>query len=309
MLLVLYGREAFFIYEIKMMGAVLMEEANTIEERIVGYLGPRGTYSEEVALKLYKNLTGRFIFIPYNGIDSVIRAVNAGEVSEGVVPVENSVEGSVNITLDSMAHDVNLVITREIIQPIRNNLLVKHGTKEIKTIISHPQPLAQCRQYLAKYFPEAELKPVESTAKAAYLVASEVKNCAAIASAQAGEIYGLKSYANDIQDFSGNCTRFIVVQKTSEKLDMDGDCKTSLICRINGETPGSLCDILVEFAERNVNLTKIESRPARTKLGEYIFFFDIEGNLSDKKVHDAIAAVQRKSLWFKNLGSYPVFRV
>lgn len=285
----------------------MMSLANeSIEERVIGYLGPRGTYSEEVALKLYKDMAGRFIFIPYTGIDNVIRAVDRGEIDECVVPVENSVEGSVNITLDSLAHEVNLVITKEMIQMVRHNLLIKNNTKKIDVIVSHPQALAQCRQYLARQFPEAQLKTVDSTAAAAYLVASGAENHAAIGSAQAGEIYGLKNYAADIQDHSGNCTRFIVLKKTPEISATKGDYKTSVICRINGKTPGSLCDILIEFAKRNVNLTKIESRPTRTNLGEYVFFFDIEGNLSDAKVHEAIAAVQLKSLWFKNLSSYPV---
>lgn len=280
---------------------------DSIKERVVGYLGPRGTYSEEVALKIYKNRPGRFVFIPYTGIDNVIRAVDKGNVSECVVPVENSVEGSVNITLDSLAHEVNLVITREMIQIVRHNLLIKNNTRKIDVIASHPQALAQCRQYLARQFPEAQLKTVDSTATAAYLVASGAENHAAIGSTQAGEIYGLKNYAADIQDHSGNCTRFIVLKKAPEFFATEGEYKTSVICRINGETPGSLCDILVELAKRDVNLTKIESRPARTNMGEYIFFFDVEGNLSDAKVHDAIAAVQLKSLWFKNLGSYPVY--
>lgn len=286
----------------------MMELVNeAVEKETIGYLGPKGTYSEEVTWELYKASEEKYIFRPYTNIDLVIRAVEKGEISSGVVPVENSVEGSVNVTLDSLAHDANLVITREIIQPIRNNLLVRSETNEIEVILSHPQPLAQCRQYLMLHFPNAKLKAVESTAMAAALVADGAKNTAAIAGTLAGKIYGLTNYATDIQDFDGNCTRFIVVKKIPDDFKKNVRYKTSVICRINGESPGSLCDILVEFAQRNVNLTKIESRPARTNLGEYIFFLDIEGSYRDNTVRDALIAVKQKSLWFKNLGSYPMY--
>ncbi|EAX47127.1 Prephenate dehydratase [Thermosinus carboxydivorans Nor1] len=275
-------------------------------ERIVGYLGPRGTHSEEVALCLYRGEKGRFI--PFASIDAAIRAVETGEVMECLVPVENSLEGSVNITLDTLAHDVNLFITREMVWPVKHNLLVKAGTKHINVVVSHPQALAQCRHYLARFYPGVELKPVESTAEAAYLVASGAKNHAAIASLRAGEIYGLETVAADIQDNPNNYTRFIVLAQRPADV-RSGRRKTSVVCQINGERPGSLCDVLQEFARRNVNLTKIESRPARTGLGVYIFFLDIDGDIDDDNVHAAVSAVKLKSLWFKNLGSYPVYAV
>jgi len=277
-----------------------------VVDRVIGYLGPRGTHTEEIALGLYKGEWGRFT--PFLSIDAVIRAVEAGEVTECVVPLENSLEGSVNITLDTLAHEVNLYITKEIIWTIRHNLLAKANTKNINVILSHSQALAQCRHYIEQHYPGVAVKPVESTAEAAYIVAGGAANHAAIGSRRAGEIYGLETVASDIQDNANNCTRFIVLSKAMEQ-PQTKHCKTSIVCQIKGEKPGSLCDILQDFASRGVNLTRIESRPARTGLGEYIFFLDMEGSLEDEKVNTAIAAVQLKSRWFKNFGSYGVYTI
>jgi prephenate dehydratase len=280
----------------------------TVDSRVasskkVGYLGPRGTFSEEIALRFYRQADGAFL--PYNSIDAVIQAVATGEVSEGIVPVENSVEGSVNITLDMLAHKVDLFIVRELIQPIRHNLLVQEGTRHVNKVLSHAQALAQCRDYLSRRYPEAELVSVESTAAAAYQTASGLKNSAAVGSLRAAQVYGLQVLATDIQDNPNNATRFLELAKQPVTGGPPA-YKTSVVCRINGEKPGSLYEILGEFASRRVNLTKIESRPAQIGLGTYIFFFDIEGCGEDVDVAAAVDAVRRKSLWFKNLGSYSV---
>ncbi len=272
----------------------------------VAYLGPRGTFSEEIALGFYRGIEGTFT--PYASIDAVIRAVADGEAAEGIVPVENSLDGSVNITLDTLAHEVDLYIVREMVRPIRHNLLARADTRHINVILSHPQALAQCRQYLRQHYPGAELVAVESTAAAAYQVASGAKNHAAVGSLRAAQLYGLETVAADIQDNPHNSTRFIVLARDAAAA-AGPRTKTSLICQINGEKPGSLCEILGEFASRQVNLVKIESRPARTGLGFYIFFLDAEGSLAEDRVHDAVAAVRAKSIWFKNLGSYPVYHV
>ncbi|GBG56674.1 prephenate dehydratase [Sporomusaceae bacterium FL31] len=283
-----------------------MYSGQTAVERTVGYLGPRGTHSEEIALGLYKGEWGQFV--PFTSIDGAIRAVEVGTVTECVVPIENSLEGSVNVTLDTLAHEVNLSITKEIIWSVRHHLLVRPDTKHIHVIVSHSQALAQCRSYINQFHPNAEVKAVESTAEAAYLVASGAPNHAAIGSGRAGEIYGLESKSTDIQDNDKNCTRFVVLSKQPH--DPTGErCKTSIVCQIKGEKPGSLCEMLQDFATRDVNLTRIESRPARTGLGEYIFFLDIAGTVNQDKVKSAVAAVQLKSRWFKNLGSFGVYTI
>lgn len=281
-------------------------QSQLADERTIGYLGPRGTHSEELALGLYKGQWGRFV--PFTSIDGAIRAVANNTVTECVVPIENSLEGSVNITLDTLAHEVDLVITREIVWAVRHHLLVKPDTRDIEVIVSHSQALAQCRNYINRYYPEAEVRAVESTAEAAYIVASGAKNHAAIGSSRAGQIYSLEARVSDIQDNDKNCTRFVVLSKQPES-PCGERCKTSIVCQIKGEKPGSLGELLLEFSERAVNLTRIESRPARTGLGEYIFFLDIEGATSQEQVRSAVQAVQLKSRWFKNLGSFQVYAI
>lgn len=271
-------------------------------ERKIAFLGPHGTFSEETALSCYQGADVRFI--PYAGIDGVIRAVADGEADEGVVPVENSLDGSVSITLDTLAHEVDLYIVRETIRSVRHSLLAKDATDRIDVILSHPQALAQCRRYLRENHPAAALAPTDSTAAAARQVAEGAAGRAAIASAGAAGLYGLKVIATAIEDTPLNTTRFIVLARRPAAVGGQ-PCKTSLICQINGEKPGSLYEILGEFAARQVNLTRIESRPARTGLGFYIFFFDAEGSLAEENVRTAVEAVRAKSLWFKSLGSYP----
>lgn len=282
---------------------------NNIQTLTVGFLGPKGTYSEEMALSIYSK--EQAVLVPYSSISSVIRAVETGEVSQGVVPIENSIEGSINITLDMLAHDVHLFITQEKIKSIHNYLLVNKHTWQaspeggnIHMIISHEQPLAQCRNYINAHFPNAKIKVVESTSAAAGLVASGEIGWAAICSQRAAQIYDLKIAAGNIQDNDSNRTRFIVIKKSPDAFLPNGCYKTLLVCRINGERPGALYELLSEFVKRSINLTKIESRPARTSLGEYIFFFDIDGGIHTENIKELVTAVEAKTLWFKNLGSY-----
>ncbi len=269
----------------------------------VGFLGPRGTYSEEVAGNLFGNDA---LLMPYSSIDAAIRAVASGEIPECVVPIENSVEGSVNITLDTLAHEVELYISREIVMPIRHNLLAREVLRDVGLILSHPQALAQCRRTLSRFYPLAGYRAVESTAEAARKVAEGESGLAAIGSRSAAELYGLAVIAADIQDTVSNCTRFVTLGMFPVDQTGAGPWKTSIVCQIDGSKPGSLYGILAEFAEREVNLTKIESRPARTGLGEYLFFFDLEGGVGEQSVRQALHAIAAKSLWFKNLGSYQV---
>jgi len=233
----------------------------------IGYLGPAGTYSEEAAIKFSQRIIDASV-IPVSDIQAVIRAVAEGQVEYGVVPLENSLEGSVNITLDTLAHDVELFIVREIVLPIHHTLFVRDRLVPVETIASHPQALAQCRRYLALRYPNAVIRPVESTAAAAELAAKGLVS-AAIASTRAGQLFGLIPLEQEIQDHHCNQTRFVALSRQPETA---GATKMSLVCRIRGDKPGTLYDMLSEFAKRGVNLTRIESRPARTGLGEYIFF-------------------------------------
>lgn len=283
-----------------------MEKHNEINTAgTVGYLGPNGTHSEEAVCRLYPG--NMRPLKSYSRIDMVFQAVASGEIAEAVVPIENSLEGSVNITLDTLARDVGLWIVGEVIWPVKHHLLVKPGTSEIRTIISHMQALAQCREYLGAHYSHVKQTAVESTAQAARLVAAAAATDgnAAIGSAIAARFYGLEVAAAEIQDSGHNATRFVVVRRQPAEF-CPGEGKTSLAFQIDGARAGSLYKILNEFASRKINLTKIESRPARVGLGVYIFFIDVEGSLQDRPVREACEAVQRQALWFKNLGSYPV---
>ena len=280
-----------------------METGEIKTRYLVGFLGPHGTYSEEAAQNLFDDTIA--LLQPYSSIDAAIRAVAAGEIPECVVPIENSLEGSVNVTLDTLAHEVELLITREIVMPVRHNLLAREAGRGVKLVLSHPQALAQCRRTLARLYPTAACRSVESTADAARRVAEGETGLAAIGSRNAAILYGLDVIAADIQDTASNCTRFVTLKVQPADRTESGRWKTSIVCQIDGSKPGSLYRILAEFAERGVNLTKIESRPARTGLGAYLFFLDMEGGCGEERIREALVAVEAKSFWFKNLGSYP----
>ena len=277
------------------------ETMSSNKNNIVGYLGPQGTHSEDVCSHFYPK--DQWVFQSYGTIDGCIRATANGTITESIVPIENSLEGSINITLDTLAHEVNLFITKEIVWPIHNHLLTKSPDTEIHTIVSHAQPLAQCRHYLAKHYPHAKLEAVVSTVEAVRIVANGAKNHAAIANMNASKLYDMTVLAADIQDHPHNCTRFVMLGKEPATY-VKGNWKTSIVCKIKGDKPGSLYHLLQELASHHVNLVRIESRPARTELGEYIFFMDMEGSIEETNVRTAITALENKSLWFKNFGSY-----
>lgn len=272
----------------------------------IGFLGPRGTFSQEALEKYLKDLDGYEIF-DYITIPELIAAVQNGELDEAILPIENSIEGAVNVTLDTLAFDVDLKIKAEVVIEIRQNLLVKRGTcaDDIGYIISHPQPIGQCRKYISSNFPNAEIKFDYSTAGAAIAVAGSNGNCAAIGSAAAAQVYGLDILAGGIQDGSNNFTRFIVAAAgDSVRTGMD---KTSIVFSTE-DKPGSLYRILDIFNLWDVNMTRIESRPAKNQLGRYIFFVDIMGHRDDSDINDALTMIKKKTSFFKFLGSYPVFQ-
>ncbi len=277
----------------------------------LGFLGPRGTHSEAAALYLRERIEGGAELRPYPDIFSVMQAVAEGEAESCVVPVENSLEGAVNVTMDTLAQMGDLAIERELIWDIHNQLMTKPDADagDIRVIYSHPQPLAQCRGYLKAHFPKAKLISTESTAKAAELVAGGEKGAAAICTSRAGEIYGLSAIATEIQDSMTNSTRFYQLRRRPVPVLSEAEAGRALIvCQIDGAKAGSLCAVLEEFASRSVNMTRIISRPARTGLGVYIFFFDleIEAGRSREPLEASIEAVRKKSIWLSDLGRFPV---
>ena len=273
----------------------------------MGILGPQGTHSEAAALYLNRVLpeTRELIICPE--IYDILQMVEDGELDSGFVPVENSLEGSVNITLDTLARSDVLEVAQELIWPVHNQLMAKCSSDTICRIYSHTQPISQCRSHLRKYYPKVEIHTTPSTARAAEIVgnAPAESGWAAICTARAGELHGLSVIATEIQDNLSNSTRFFEVQRRNPEMPQYGD-KVLIICQIDGKRAGSLCAVLEEFAFRGVNMTRIESRPARTELGAYIFFFDLETDAPRKNLEESIEAVRKRSIWLRNLGEFPV---
>jgi prephenate dehydratase len=262
----------------------------------IGFFGPSGTFTEEAALRVWGKL------ISFDTIPEVFEAVYEGKVDMGVVPIENSIEGSVGITLDLLAHDYDLKIKKEIIVSISHNLLLNFNTdvEDVKIVYSHSQALSQCRNFIEGMGVVIHATP--STSAAAELITGK-KEAAAIGTKRAAEIYGLKIAAQDIQDYKNNRTRFVVLNQEDHSLT--GRDKTSLMFSLLEDKPGGLYQILEEFAVRNVNLTKIESRPSKNKLGSYIFFVDFEGHRDDPDIGNILNIIKSKVEYIKILGSYP----
>lgn len=278
----------------------------------MGVLGPLGTHSEAAAQYLSRLLPERPELLVYPDIFAVIQAVEDGEVDSCLVPVENSLEGAINITLDTLARSDDLFVASELIWPVHNQLMARPGTQNICRIYSHPQPISQCRGYLQQHYPEAELIKVASTARAAEIVAKEPRGmgAAAICTERGGELNGLVTVAKEIQDNMANATRFFELRRVTAapQAPIGPAEKMLVICEIDGQKAGALYDVLKEFADRGVNMTRIESRPARTELGAYIFFFDLDVADNEEALRTSVAAVARKSKWLKDLGSFPVVR-
>ncbi|MHB0977493.1 MAG: prephenate dehydratase [Candidatus Aquicultorales bacterium] len=269
----------------------------------IGFLGPRGTFTEEALLLNYS--IDEQDLIPYPSEGEVLHAVERGEVDKGIVPIENSIEGSVNATLDVLAFETDLLIEREIVIPIVHNLIGPEGIDSgaIKRVVSHPQAMAQCRRYLAQRLPGVPVVAASSTAEAVRCVADENGHSVAIGPRLAAELYGLSVLEKDIADFEENKTRFVLAGK--EMPAPTGNDKTSIVCFIKEDHPGALLQILNEFAYETINLTKIHSRPTRKALGDYCFFIDMEGHLTDKGVETALRFLGYRIREVKVLGSYP----
>ena len=266
----------------------------------VGFLGPLGTYSEEAAL-LHDPSAGH----AYPTITAVGEAVVSGEVEEGVVPIENSLAGSVIFTLDLLISQPKLFIRGEIDLPIEHYLLAKPGTDpaEIKVIYSHPQALAQCREYLEKRFPQAEQMASLSTVLCVTDALNSPVPAAAISPRRASELYDVDILDRGIQDAATNVTRFAVIGLSDHA--PTGRDKTSMAFTFDVDTPGLLYRTLGEFAERGINLFKVESRPTKQSLGEYIFLVDCAGHREESPMKDALAALSEPVSMLRVLGSYP----
>ena len=267
------------------------------------YLGPSGTFTEAALRKI---TTSSDVLTPYANVTAALDAVRNGLAEKALVPIENSVEGVVARTLDELATGAPLVVSAETTIPVSFALMVlpENVGKPINKIATHPHAESQCRFYIAKNHPGAEMIETASTAAAAKGLVDGNYD-AAIAAEIAAEKYGLAVVAKDIGDNTGAVTRFVVVEKPGQLPAATGNDRTSLAAFIDIDHAGALLEILTEFAKRNVNLTFIQSRPTGRELGHYHFIIDAEGHISDPKVNEAIEGVRAICEDIRLLGSYP----
>ncbi len=270
----------------------------------LGFLGPAGTFTEEAAL-LYDSEAR---LVPLPSVSAVGSAVMSGMVEEGVVAIENSIEGSVTDTLDLLIHGSDLAIRYEVVLPIRHCLLVLPGAQasDIRVVYSHPQALAQSRRFLESCFPKAQMEAALSTAAGVEEVKRGDGSVAAVATRRAADLYGVQVLASDIQETMANVTRFVVL--ATEDHAPTGSDRTSLCFYFDDDRPGILVEVLGEFARRDINLGKIESRPSRDALGRYIFLVDLFGHREDPPVSEALAQVRDITSRLRVFGSYPRFK-
>ena len=272
----------------------------------IAFLGPRGTFAE-AALRSMPNIDGAEL-IPAASVQAAIDLVRTGGADQALVPMENSVEGSVPLTLDELSAGTELVIIDEVVLPVTFALVAPRGTSlaSIARIATHPHAAAQVRGYLAENLPEVVVLPALSTAGAAEGLLDSARNYdAAVCQEIAAEIYGLDVLASDIGDTSEAHTRFVLVARAGVVPDPTGADKTTLALYIHHDQPGALLAILNEFAVRGVNMTRIESRPTRKVLGDYYFSVDIEGHVNDARAAEALKGLHRVCLDVRYLGSYP----
>lgn len=276
------------------------------------YLGPAGTFTEQ-ALRALPAARGAGAE-PYAGVAAALDAVRTGAATGAVVPLENSVEGSVSVTLDELATGVPLVITREVTVAVHLALLGRPGRDMygVRTVATHPHAAAQCRRWLERHLPDAEVVPMGSTAQAAAMVgaggadgASGGVYDAAIAAPIAAEHYGLAVLAHGIGDNPDAVTRFVLVSRPGPLPVRSGADKTTLVAFIRDDHPGALMEVLDQFALRGVNLTRIESRPTGSALGRYCFSIDCEGHIAEARVGEALMGLRRVCADIRFLGSYP----
>jgi prephenate dehydratase len=269
----------------------------------IAYFGPQGTFTEQAALNLVD--AGADELVAIETVPLALAAVRSGAVDAACVPVENSVEGAVNATMDALVDGEPLIVMAEFVLPIRFSVLVRPGTTpaDVTTVASHPHALAQVRAWLAANLPEATAVAATSTAAAAVAVAAGEFD-AAVTAPVAATHYPLTVLATDVADVPDAATRFLLLRRPGELPAPTGADRTSLVA-ITADHTGALADLLVELAERGINLTRIESRPTKGRLGEYRFYFDVDGHIAEARLGDAVAALRRRCTSVRFLGSYP----
>jgi prephenate dehydratase len=274
----------------------------------IAYLGPAGTFTEDALREALPE--GEFESLRTPTVHDAIVAVERGEAERAFVPFENSIEGSVRSTLDTLAFDTEAVtIAGEHDFAVHAHLIAREGVEleQVAAVLSHPQPLAQCAGFLRETLPGVERRSVSSTAEAVRMVGESVRPWAAIGARAAADIYGCSVLREGIEDEADNVTRFVWIAPAGAKPTGDGPWRTSLVfSELGADHPGALVEALQEFSSRDVNLSRIESRPLRQGLGRYMFFCDLEGSLDDAPVSEALEALRAKAESVRILGSYPI---
>ncbi|HEV3265858.1 MAG TPA: prephenate dehydratase [Acidimicrobiales bacterium] len=275
----------------------------------IGFLGPQGTFTEEALFTQPDYAKAELLTL--NSLAEVLESVQEGQVDLGFVPIENAIEGTVRDTLDSLVFDNDLLIQREVVLDIHLHLMAPAGVKlsDVQRVASIPVATAQCRKFLVGKLPSAETMATNSTADAARLLGEGDPlltgiPTAAIAPRLAASLYGLEILVEDVEDHPENQTRFVSVAREGIPAATGHD-RTSIACFQSADHPGSLYGILGQFAARNINLTKLESRPTKKALGEYCFIVDLEGHIADEVIADCLRDLHAELADVKYLGSYP----
>jgi prephenate dehydratase len=272
----------------------------------VAYLGPAGTFTEDALIEA----SGASGFEPLRTatIAEAILAVQDGKADRALVPIENSTEGSVRPTLDTLAFEAEgVTIVGEHDHPVHVHLITRAGTglEAVEAVLSHPQPLAQCARFLREALPGVERRSVSSTAAAVRMVGESARPWAALGARAAAELYGCEILREGVEDESGNVTRFVWIAPAGSESEGGGPSKTSVVfSELGADHPGALVDALREFSDREINLSRIESRPLRQGLGRYMFFIDIEGAAAEPAIAEAIEQLRAKAESVRILGSY-----
>jgi prephenate dehydratase len=273
----------------------------------IGFLGPSGTFTEE-ALRSDPGLASAHL-VPLRSFVHVLNAVAEGEVDYGFVAIENSIEGTVSVTMDQLVFEQDLIIVGEVVIPVTQNLVGPPGLRleDVKRIVSFPHATGQCRAWLSSNLPDIEEVAATSTASAVEQAAAMTDgHTAAIGTALAASLYGLSVIAPEIEDHPDNTTRFVLVTPPDKGIPSpSGHDKTSVVCFQSADRPGSLHGILGQFSARDLNLVKLESRPTKKGLGDYCFIIDFEGHVADEVVADCLRDLHASLRALKFLGSYP----
>jgi len=270
------------------------------------YLGPEGTFAEAALRTIPAASTGELQ--PQPTVGAALEAVRTGDADHALVPIENSVEGSIAATLDELAAGDPLMVTREVLLPVSFALMARAGTTlaEVRRVATHPHAHAQCRRWLEATLPQATMLPALSTAAAAAALADgTAQHDAALAAPIAAERYRLTVLAEDVEDNPDAVTRFVLVSRPGQPPLPSGNDKTTVVAFIADDHPGALLEVLTEFAVRGVNLTRIESRPTGQRLGRYCFSIDAEGHVDEARVGEALMGLRRVCPDVRFLGSYP----